>query len=624
MSEKVKIKDDFITLYRSLEFSQRFLGKHYLLADTVQMILRTCSPYISVYCSGMVVTALSQGKPFDDMLRYVLVACFTVLICDLIMRFINRYRLNMLNFCYEKHNALLAQKALSLDYAKAESSAVKTLRGKVEDIAGTGRGIAWVCDCVAEIVSCSVSVVIAVVMAGKMVFDKSTENLTGILKLSNSPVLAVLFILMAVAGVFISAKCQSNGEKKYFKVKNSLHSFVFQDYYNKKYLNETDSGKDVRIYNEENLIREELNKNVYFPNEKNFYKRLKIFLTDLSITGLISNMLGSLVYIFVGLKSMSGAFGVGKVVEYYGVITKLINSCSDIAGNFGYLRANMISLRQELQYLDLEPDMKNGTRAVSEVDTDNLVFEFHNVSFKYPETEKYVLENINLTVYKGECLAFVGRNGSGKSTAIKLLCRLYDPTEGYITVNGTDIKEFDSKEYLKLLAVVFQDYSLLAFPIGEVVACSEKYDEKAVWQALDDAGMKQRTESFSDKLNTAVYKLYDKNGIDLSGGEAQKTAIARALYRDAPFMILDEPTAALDPIAESEIYERLGKISGDKTSVFVSHRLSSCRFCSRIIVFDKGEIIQQGTHEELLAQPDGKYYQLWNAQAQYYTDNAVS
>lgn len=624
MNEKTSVKDDIKVLCRSLKFSKEFLGKYYFAAETLQLLLRTCTPYISIYCSGMVVTALSQGRPFDEILRYVLIASLSILVCDIIMRFINRYRLNMLNSCYEKHSAFLAQKSLQLDYAKAESSAVKTLRGKVEDIAGTGSGIAWVCDCLADMISASVSVIIAIIMASKMVFDKSENNLTGLLKFSDSPLLAVLFIVLAIFGIVFSAKCRSNGAKKYFKIKHSLRSFVFRDYFNKKYLNETDSGKDVRIYNEEKLILDELNRNVYSPNEKNYRQSLKIFLTDFSITGLISNVLGSLVYIFVGLKAMAGAFGVGKVVEYYGVITKLINSCSDIAGNFGYLSANMVSLRQELEYLDLEPDMKNGSRQASEVDTDNLIFEFHHVSFKYPETENFVLKNVNFKVSKGERLAFVGRNGSGKSTVIKLLCRLYDPDKGYITVNGIDIKEFDYKEYMKLFAIVFQDYNLLAFPIGEVVACSEQYDEKSVWRALDGAGLKQRVENFPDKLNTAVYKLYDKSGIDLSGGEAQKAAIARALYRDAPFMILDEPTAALDPIAESEIYERFSNISGDKTSIFVSHRLSSCRFCSRIIVFDKGEIIQQGTHEHLLENENGKYSELWNAQAQYYAENVTA
>ena len=212
---------------------------------------------------------------------------------------------------------------------------------------------------------------------------------------------------------------------------------------------------------------------------------------------------------------------------------------------------------------------------------------------------------------------------AGKSTMIKLLCRLYDPTEGSITLNGIDIREFDYAEYLKLFAIVFQDFKLLAFPVGENVACSDEYDEERVWQCLEMAGVKDRVEEFPKKLRQSIYKLYEKDGIDLSGGEEQKIAIARALYKDAPFVILDEPTAALDPIAESEIYSRFNDIAGNKTTVYISHRLSSCRFCSRIIVFDNGSVIQEGTHEELLENPNGKYSELWNAQAQYYAENKV-
>ena len=265
--------------------------------------------------------------------------------------------------------------------------------------------------------------------------------------------------------------------------------------------------------------------------------------------------------------------------------------------------------------------MENGTRTVDGIDPAKAVFEFHNVSFAYPETEQMILKNFSMKIESGEHLAVVGMNGSGKSTMIKLLCRLYDPTEGKITLNGIDIREFDYAEYLKLFAIVFQDFKLLAFPVGENVACSDEYDEERVWKCLEMAGVKERVEEFPKKLKQSVYKLYEKDGIDLSGGEEQKIAIARALYKDAPFVILDEPTAALDPIAESEIYSRFNEIAVNKTTVYISHRLSSCRFCSRIVVFDNGAVIQEGTHEELLENPAGKYSELWNAQAQYYTEN---
>ncbi|MCC8104358.1 MAG: ABC transporter ATP-binding protein/permease [Clostridiales bacterium] len=204
---------------------------------------------------------------------------------------------------------------------------------------------------------------------------------------------------------------------------------------------------------------------------------------------------------------------------------------------------------------------------------------------------------------------------------MKLLCRLYDPQEGQILLNGIDIRKYNYRDYMDIFSVVFQDFQLLSQPLGNNVAGSMTYDEAKVRKALTDAGFDDRLKTLPDGLKTQLYKDFTENGIEVSGGEAQKIAIARALYKDAPFIILDEPTAALDPIAEAEIYSKFNDISGDKTAIYISHRLSSCKFCDEIAVFHEGAIVQQGTHEELLAKESGKYYELWHAQAQYYSES---
>ncbi|MCI5947677.1 MAG: ABC transporter ATP-binding protein/permease, partial [Oscillospiraceae bacterium] len=216
-------------------------------------------------------------------------------------------------------------------------------------------------------------------------------------------------------------------------------------------------------------------------------------------------------------------------------------------------------------------------------------------------------------------LAVVGMNGSGKSTFIKLLCRLYDPTEGEILLNGIDIRKYDYKEYMNIFSVVFQDFNLFALKLGENVAAKSGYDKKAVEEALSKAGFSERLNDLPEGVETYLYKDYNKDGVNVSGGEAQKIAIARALYKDAPFLILDEPTAALDPVAEAQIYSKLNDIVSDKTAIYISHRLSSCKFCDEILVFEGGTVIQQGTHNSLVSEINGKYYELWHAQAQYYT-----
>ncbi len=614
------LKEDFSIVKQGLKLVKIYLGKNYFSLNLIVKILRAVSPYISIYCTGLVITALTENQSLEKIIKYVIIATVSTLIIDVITRTINRKALIMLNSCWEKHSALLSRKALELDYAKAESSSVQELRGKIEENANNGNGLTWVAECVAEMIACVFSVTVAVFMISGMVFSKSEEITTGFTAVINSPLLATGLVIFTVIMIALSVKYHGLSEKKQFSIFNTAVKFnPILEYYNQKYLNENESGKDVRIFDVKGLINEEINEKIYSPISIMRKNLFRVWTTIGQVSTVTTNLTGGLVYIFVGLKALSGAFGAGKVVEYYGAITKLISACTDIAGNAGYLRANNAQLKQELQYLSLTSDMVNGTKTVDDIDPSDFVFEFHNVSFAYPETDTKILSDFSMKIQAGERLAVVGMNGSGKSTMIKLLCRLYDVTEGKITLNGIDIREFDYSSYLKLFAIVFQDFRLLAFPVGENVACSEEYNEEKVWKCLELAGVKDRVEAFPKKLKQSIYKLYEKDGIDLSGGEEQKIAIARALYKDAPFVILDEPTAALDPIAESEIYSRFDEIAGGKTAIYISHRLSSCRFCNRIVVFHKGKIIQQGTHEELLSDKNGKYSELWNAQAQYYT-----
>lgn len=221
-------------------------------------------------------------------------------------------------------------------------------------------------------------------------------------------------------------------------------------------------------------------------------------------------------------------------------------------------------------------------------------------------------------------MAVVGRNGSGKTTFIKLLCRLYEPTEGEILLNGIDINKYAYEEYLKLFSVVFQDSKIYSFSVGNNVAASEEVDEERVKDALNRAGLSKLLNKMPKGIDTYVHMDFDEEGVEISGGEAQRMEIARAIYQDRPFVIMDEPTAALDPIAEHEVYAGFNKMIGNKTAIYISHRLSSCRFCSDIVVFQDGNIVQRGSHE-LLVKEKGLYAKMWNAQAQYYADtkNAV-
>jgi len=280
-----------------------------------------------------------------------------------------------------------------------------------------------------------------------------------------------------------------------------------------------------------------------------------------------------------------------------------------------------LHLKTLFDFLDLPNRKRSGALSVDTRAEHKLEIEFRGVSFMYPGTEIHALRGLNLKFEVGKKLAIVGMNGSGKTTMIKLLCRLYDPDEGHINLNGTDVKEYQYDEYMSLFSVVFQDFKLFAYPLGQNVAASVDVDARRATASLNKAGLFERVSTMPKGLNTPLYKDFEEDGVEISGGEAQKIALARALYNDAPFIVLDEPTAALDPVAEFEIYSKINEIVGDKTAVYISHRLASCRFCDDIAVFHEGELIQRGSHEALLADISGKYYELWNAQAQYYNSN---
>lgn len=243
---------------------------------------------------------------------------------------------------------------------------------------------------------------------------------------------------------------------------------------------------------------------------------------------------------------------------------------------------------------------------------------FQDVSFRYPGSEEMILKHVNCKIKMKDKLALVGENGAGKTTFVKLLCRLYEPTEGVITLNGIDIRKYREEEYRELFGVVFQDFKLFAFPMWQNLVTSYERDDARIRDCLERAGAAEFAGKLPEGMDTLLFKDRE-GGVDISGGEAQKLAIARALYKDAPFVVLDEPTAALDPISEAEVYTRFHEMVKDKTSIYISHRMASCRFCDDIVVFEDGRIVERGSHEELLAR-QGQYAGMWHAQAKYYVE----
>jgi ATP-binding cassette subfamily B protein len=392
---------------------------------------------------------------------------------------------------------------------------------------------------------------------------------------------------------------------------------IFGYYY--RYIGTDGAGKDVRIYNQRASILALLKQQCY-----SWLNGLSRVTSETAgFTAAANAVVSGFTYLLIGLRALYGMYSIGRVTQYVGAVTSLSGSLTGLISTMAMMWENASYLPMLYEFLDL-PDRKYMGSLTTEKRADNeYEIEFHDVSFRYPGTERYALKHLNLKLNVGKRLAVVGMNGSGKTTMIKLLCRLYDPTEGYITLNGIDIQKYEYNEYLSIFSVVFQDFELLAFPLGQNVAAAVRYDPERVRQALSKVGFDLRVSTLPKGLDTALYKSYEEDGVTVSGGEAQKISLARAIYKNAPFIVLDEPTAALDPIAEYEIYSKFDAIADGKTAVYISHRLSSCRFCDDIAVFHEGRLIQRGSHEQLLSDQSGKYFELWNAQAQHYKENGT-
>jgi len=322
-------------------------------------------------------------------------------------------------------------------------------------------------------------------------------------------------------------------------------------------------------------------------------------------------------YAFLIVRVLGGAMSVGDFTMCITAVASFAEALRRIMDSVAEIRAYDMYYDQLDQYLNLPRHMREGKRLPLAQAEHQITFE--NVSFRYPGSEKWALKNISLTLSPGEKLSLVGENGSGKTTLIKLLCRLYDPTEGVIRVDGTDIRDIDYESYLRLFSAVMQDYQLFDLPLRDNIAMHMPADDVRITAVCHQVGLGARLQQLPHGLDTYVGREFDENGFLPSGGEGQKIALARALYRGAPMIVLDEPTAALDPRAEYELYKAFDSLTEGKCAVYISHRLSSSRFCDVIAVLDNGRLAEYGSHQELMSQ-NGRYAELYAMQARYYTE----
>ena len=589
------------------------LEKRLLPTSIVVAIVTAVMPFINIWFTSKIIDLLDVGTSMSDLAVYIGLAVGINAVLFFINYFLGDIYFMFRSLMYNKELQNISAKLFKAEYQKLESSDFKELIHKHSEaqdrVFSSFVQFSWMMrDFISGAVTLIISVIIIIPLL-KIGFTKTGDTYF------ESPVfLLTIFGAIAIMAVIILiVATQMN--KAWFKAGDEYSRLDRIFYYFLNIFSDYNTGKEIRLYKEQNLIEHTATDKLLTDGEKLLKKASLHTAKSSSFVAILGALVGFGIYLFIGVKGLYGLFGIGSLVLYCGSFIQIINGIMKMAVTFGKT-AEMVPLVN--YYFDIVNTKDDMTYGAKELDlSEKFEIEFKNVSFKYPNMESYALKNINIKINNGEHLAVVGRNGSGKTTFIKLMCRLYDVTDGEILINGINIKEYSKESIISLYSVVFQDFKIFSTTLAQNISTNEEYDKERLYDALDKANIKDRVLKMENKECTYLYKDLDKAGVEISGGEAQKLALARALYKDAPIVILDEPTAALDPIAEHEIYNRFNSFVENKTAIYISHRLSSCVFCDKIAVFDKSKLVESGTHQELLTAGE-KYFELWNAQAKYY------
>lgn len=430
-----------------------------------------------------------------------------------------------------------------------------------------------------------------------------------------SPLTGLLLLLYAITYAY--AQRQANKEV----IDNDAEINKISDeirYYNKT-AGDFKSGKEIRLFNLKDMILNAY-KNV-IDKRKSFSLRAvnKTFRKSLLSVIILIIAQGIFAYTLI-LSFKNGSVDTGSFLMYLTLMLQFVLLADRAIEDYEFYVVNQTIYVENLYDL-LETDKLNITHGDRDRLSGAVDIEFKNVTFAYPNTDKKVLDNLSFKIAKNETIALVGNNGEGKSTIINLLVRLYRPDEGEILLNGVNINEFKEEELYKMFACIFQQVNIYPYTLGNNISMHETYDLERAKRAIEDVGLKERIEEEKNAYERNMSHEVAKDALELSGGQEQKLAISRAVYKDSPILILDEPTANLDALAEHEIYSKLNDLREDRTSIYISHRLSSTKFCDRIILLKGGKIFEEGTHDELMKKK-GEYYEMFTIQGKYYTKEA--
>lgn len=598
-----------------MEMNHR-LCRWILPCNLLKNVIYAAVPYIGIVYGCDILNGLTSGRPQSEIMDAVYHLVFLTFAMTLVFHILDKLGNALRDSIRYRMQRDVADKAVRLDYQDLEKQeTMQILAAALEGEKESG-GVYWFSDKLGTLLGDAASIVYAFIVLLPVLATSGGETENGFAWIVQSQgVIYFIFLLNLLSMIVFLRISRKGNERQYRLYEESLEAVRKDSYFYREILSKYQTGKEIRIYGLKDLLMRDMT--AVWQEKCDIQARKMALQEKVSIQyQAVQAILLAFSYVVIGVRGTSGMITGADVVKYVSALTALGGACRYMIEHFETVLLNMQYLHHYYEYLHLPNRKETGTVSTKDLAGQELTFTLEHVSFRYPGVEEYSLRDVNLTLHYGEKIALVGPNGAGKTTLILLLCRLYEPTQGRILLNGRDIREYDYREYQNLFGVVFQDFQLFAMNVAENVAAADTYEEKRVWECLDKAGVGERVREMEQGVQTQLYNV-GKKGVEVSGGEAQKIAIARALYKDAPCIILDEPTSALDPVAEYEIYAGFDQLVAKNLAVYISHRMSSCRFCERILVLEQGRIAEEGNHEALLAK-NGIYARMWNLQAKNY------
>ncbi|WP_168169776.1 ABC transporter ATP-binding protein [Candidatus Izimaplasma bacterium ZiA1] len=614
---KMKTKSNFFKeLVKVIKISNKS-DRLFFPLTILKSLVNASLPFVAFIYSALILDGFIDGLSKSSIMNYVhqmIIITAILLVSKTVLTFFCEQKTNLIGL---RLNSEISKKTLNLDFEQLESKEIKDKISSANQGVLFSGGIGTFINILGEAVEQIIAIIYSFTIMAALFMSVDLTNPDRIEKIFNSPLLGVGLMILIIISVSLNFKIIRNV--------NKLHHDVFEEniYVNRLFLyllevaSDYKMSKDIRLFHIDKLIGSKI---------KDFSVRISKSYGNIfhrsgwmnARGGLLNNVILYTAYTIIGIKALLGLISVGNVLLLVSAVTAFNTAIVRLVSNISGATTQTKYLGLYKEYLETTTKMYKGTLPIEKREDNKFEFEFKNVTFHYPNTEDIILDNVSWKIVTGKKLAIVGPNGAGKTTFIKLLCRLYDPTEGEILLNGINIKKYDYKEYVDLMSIVFQDFKLFSTTIKDNVMCGHERSDEDIINYLKQAGLEERIDKLPDGINTYLYSNFGEQGVEISGGEAQKIAIARALYKDTALVILDEPTSALDPLSEYEIYTKFDELTKNKTAIYISHRMSSCKFCDTIIVFDKGKIIQSGNHAELLKASDGLYHSMWSAQAKYY------